>query len=377
MSNEHNQRAIHVIGSTEDGIARAIHVDISNKGRASQFHIATPETVHGLVARLIADPDEQTIFFLPDFQTLDGIQAIKEVRSIIRSERKDLFLVLASPTSGVSPEEQYFTALEIMKSNHANLALAYDDKTGLNMVVVPEEAYYGQTADRSETLNWLIKIALARAGETFTRSNVIAAPPVSWMAPEVSENFRQVVDHLVAHGAYKKFRGKTAGHFAIRGMQQGEFLTSRRNHDFNRLSDIGLVRVFAQGRDEVVAHGSKPSVGGQSQRIIFDQHPELSNIVHFHSPLRPDARDVIPVQEQWPFECGSHQCGQNTANGLREVRPGIYAVMLENHGPNIVFGNDIPANQVIDLINCNFNLTAKTGYVPNDGFQNVPVLALQ
>jgi len=127
-----------------------------------------------------------------------------------------------------------------------------------------------------------------------------------------------------------------------------------------------LVRVIARGKDNVTAIGSKPSVGGQSQRKIFDQYRELANIVHFHSPLRANATHAIPVREQWPFECGSHQCGQNTADGLKEVAPGIYAVMLENHGPNIVFGNDVSASHVIDLIEHNFDLEAKTGYAPNE-----------
>jgi hypothetical protein len=35
------------------------------------------------------------------------------------------------------------------------------------------------------------------------------------------------------------------------------------------------------------------------------------------------------VRSQRPFECGSHQCGRNTSDGLREIEDGIWAVMLD------------------------------------------------
>jgi hypothetical protein len=122
-----------------------------------------------------------------------------------------------------------------------------------------------------------------------------------------------------------------------------------------------MVVIEPVGKDEVRAWGGKPSVGGQSQRIIFEDHPGLDNIVHFHCPLKEDAPDRIPLRSQRPFECGSHQCGKNTSDGLREIEPGIWAVMLDQHGPNIVYGRDVPAKRVIALIERNFDLEDKTG----------------
>jgi hypothetical protein len=185
-------------------------------------------------------------------------------------------------------------------------------------------------------------------------------PRVGWQSNEVPANLRSVVDYLIDHNAYKPFLGKTAGHFASRGMAPGEFLTSARGENFNELGNNGLVRVFAQSADEVIAHAAKPSVGGQSQRIIFSRFPGLDSIVHFHAPLKEGVSD-IPVRDQWMFECGSHQCGKNTADGLAEIRPGIHAVMLDNHGPNIVFGNDADPADVIDLIENRWDLGRKTG----------------
>jgi hypothetical protein len=84
--------------------------------------------------------------------------------------------------------------------------------------------------------------------------------------------------------------------------------------------------------------------------------------VHFHCPLLENPRDIIQVMSQKEYECGSHQCGENTANGL-SVHGNLYAVMLDNHGPNIVFNNDIDPKEVIDFISANFDLSASTsGY---------------
>lgn len=62
---------------------------------------------------------------------------------------------------------------------------------------------------------------------------------------------------------------------------------------------------------------------------------------------------------QREYECGSHECGQNTSTGLKRVWGGIHCVMLDKHGPNIVFHRDIVADEVIRFINRNFDLEAK------------------
>jgi hypothetical protein len=137
-----------------------------------------------------------------------------------------------------------------------------------------------------------------------------------------------------------------------------EFLTSRRKTDFNQLPELGLVQIQTDGPDNVVAYGSKPSVGGQSQRIIFNEHPGLDCIVHFHCEIRDGS--AVPQVSQRAFECGSHECGQNTSTHLGEFGQ-IRAVYLREHGPNIVFPRDIDPTEVIDFIEANFDLTKKTG----------------
>jgi hypothetical protein len=159
----------------------------------------------------------------------------------------------------------------------------------------------------------------------------------------------------------------TVGHFAAK-LTNTEFITSMRKTDFNDLERIGLVRIRTDGPDRVIAYGAKPSVGGQSQRIVFDQLPEMDCIVHFHCPKKEES--LVPTVSQREYECGSHECGRNTATGLKAFKRRsktdvfehrFYAVYLDQHGPNIVFWSKTPADIIIDFIQENFDLSEKTG----------------
>ena len=105
--------------------------------------------------------------------------------------------------------------------------------------------------------------------------------------------------------------------------------------------------------------------GGQSQRIVFSENPEYDCIVHFHCPLKSPLGNMhdqfnIPVISQREYECGSHECGKNTSTGLKQFG-NLSCVMLDNHGPNIVFHHSIDPQEVIDFIRNNFDLSQKTG----------------
>jgi len=285
----------------------------------------------------------------------------------IRSERKDIFLVGFKATTGMSEDEQYIAGLGLLKNASCNLVLSNDVHARRNMIITPEEARYHVGYDRAETIKGLAEMVIARAGLTFTRSTVVEGASIPWDSDAVPDSLRTVVNHCIERGAYKPFQGKTVGHFATRGPEDGIIYTSRRKSNFNRLPEDGLLRIDVVDDDRVIAHGAKPSVGGQSQRIIFSQHPDVDCIVHFHSPLKPiDQREgrnggPLPVREQKPYECGSHECGRNTSEGLAEVRPGIKAVFLDEHGPNICFGRDEDPARIIEFIEAHFDLSAKTG----------------
>jgi ribulose-5-phosphate 4-epimerase/fuculose-1-phosphate aldolase len=200
-------------------------------------------------------------------------------------------------------------------------------------------------------------MAYLRSHLTFTRSTVVAGEPVSWESELVPQNLRAVVDYCISRGAYKRFRGVTAGHFAVK-IDDTTFLTSRRKTDFNDMKNVGLVKVKTDGPDSVIAYGSKPSVGGQSQRIVFAEHPDTDCIVHFHCPIKSGSE--VPTVSQREYECGSHQCGENTSRGLKRFG-NLHAVYLKDHGPNIVFSKSVDPQEVIDFIEENFELEAKTG----------------
>jgi hypothetical protein len=357
----------------------------------STSDLETNEDISNLLDKLIANPDTKIIFFNPalvDFngsiapekewnvdwetgsisgkyesrlKTSEGSQLMlltpaEKLVSKIRKQRKDIFLVAFKTTCGATADEQFLTGLHLLKSSSCNLVVANDTKTRLNMIITPEQARYSVTTNRDEMLSELVDMTLARANLTFTKSTVVEGDTVSWSAKAVPDSLRTVVDHCITKGAYKPFNGSTVGHFAVK-IDDNIFLTSKRKTNFNNLNKVGLVKVESSGPDEVVAYGSKPSVGGQSQRIVFKDHPEMDCIVHFHCPQK--GLDV-PVRPQKFFECGSHECGENTSKGLAEVVSGIKCVYLDNHGPNIVFNRNIDPQKVINFIEENFDLSQAT-----------------
>jgi hypothetical protein len=289
------------------------------------------------------------------------LETAEKLVESIRKKRKDIFLVAFKTTSGATEQEQYLAGLNLLKGASCNLVLANDIKTRTNMIITPEEARYHVTQDRLEALKQLLDMTWHRSHLTFTQSTVVDGYKVPWDDDRVPASLRAVVDHCIKRGAYKPFRGATVGHFAVK-LDDNLFLTSIRKTNFNDLDKTGLVLVKTDGPDTVLAFGAKPSVGGQSQRIVFRDHPDTDCIVHFHCPLvqRGSACPEIPVRSQREVECGSHQCGKNTSEGLKKFG-NLYAVMLDEHGPNIVFNRNIDPQEVINFIEANFDLEAKTG----------------
>ncbi len=339
--------------------------------------IGNEEIVNKITDLLIKHPDNKLNihrFIAGDFfsKTMDYLDSVKtdpltkiifnmDFESVcsIRKERKDLFSVAVNETYLASPEKQYNESLRMLKGQSHNLLLSYDHYTQLYMIIAPEEAAYHQTKFIDEVLENLVDMALKRSHLTFTRSTVIAGESVPWNSELVPSALRTVVNYCINKNAYKALNNATVGHFAAK-INDTTFLTSKRKSNFNDLDKIGLVKVETDGPDSVLAYGSKPSVGGQSQRIVFNDHQEYDLIVHFHSMLRDNHPDDIPIVSQRDVECGSKKCGENTSNGLRKFG-NLSAVMLDNHGPNIVFNRSIDPQEVINFIERNFDLSSKTG----------------
>lgn len=291
-----------------------------------------------------------------DLQSPIHLTTAEKIIKKVREKRKDIFLV-GFKTTDLSPDEQYIEALDLCKKASCNLVVANDTVTRYNMIVTPEESRYAEGLDRNLVLNELMKMIFHRTHLTFTRSTVVAGNPISWDSDEVPASLREVVNYCIQNNAYKPFNGVTAGHFACK-VNDNTFLTSIRRTNFNLLPKTGLVKIVTDGPDTVLAYGAKPSVGGQSQRIIFRDHPGLDCIVHFHCPIKQTSQ--VPIVSQKEFECGSHECGNNTSKGLIQFG-NLHAVYLDNHGPNIVFNRNINPMEVISFIENNFDLTQKTG----------------
>lgn len=287
-----------------------------------------------------------------------------KIISKIRAVRKDIFLIGFKTTAGATEQTQFSKGLNLMKKSSANLVFANDIVTKSNFIITPEEGVYGRGWYRTDALIELLDIAYHRTHLTFTRSNVIAGERVPWSSDLVPTTLREVVDWCVSEGAYKEFNGATTGHFAAK-LGPTKFLTSIRKTNFNDMEKNGMVLVETDGEDDVTSYGLRPSVGGQSQRIIFEKFSDTNCIVHFHCPLKEKPLHDIPVVSQREFECGSHQCGENTANGLAQFG-NLFCVMLDNHGPNIVFNSDINPMEVIWFIESNFDLNESTS-----GFKKV------
>ncbi len=282
----------------------------------------------------------------------------------VRKTRKDIYLVGFKTTTGAEPQEMFESGLKLLKQASCNLVLANDLHTKLNIIITPEQAPYSPTKDRGVAIATLVDMALSRAQGHFTRTVEAVGLPVNWRSDGVPFSLRAVVDFCVSRGAYKPFLGSTVGHFAFK-FEEGKFITSRRKTDFNQLRDVGMVVVEAIDDTQVIAYGGKPSVGGQSQRIIFRDHPEMDCIVHFHCPLKPGV--AFPTASQYYHECGSHECGKNTSQWLQTFKTDkgstVKAIMLDKHGPNIVFNRDIDPTEVMRFIDEHWDLSRSTSEI--------------
>ena len=267
----------------------------------------------------------------------------------------------------------------------------------------------------SETVSWNVR----EEADKYERFPLVPNPIIP-------ETFRTVFDWVRSQGAYKQGpTGATVGHFGIK-LGPNEFLTSKRKTDFNNIEQVGLVRVITDDPDDVfgykhffenkevrdlqdklklikerskqdqtendkmwsevwieyykdklaaagqkvIAFGAKPSVGGQSQRSLFEAYPNLDCIIHFHCPLKTGSRDEFNTTPQFSFECGSYECIKSNLTGFKEYKVSdthsIWAGHMDYHGPNIVFSKDIDPQLVIDFIDKYWDLSRKTDGLSKD-----------
>jgi len=239
--------------------------------------------------------------------------AEKYIQSI-RVARPDIFLVGFKTTTGKTSDEQFKIALNFMKRTKCNLVLANDTVTRNNMVIVPEETSYFETIDRDQVLRDLANIILLRQNLTYHRTTLIKNKNTSInYYPTI---FNRVLLYLIHNKAFKIINGCkfTPGHFCYK-YNDNTYISSQRKADHNKIYENGLTKVTIK-HDKIIAIGTKkPSVGFTSQKLLFDKYPKFNCIIHTHNPLKKNSQ--IPVASQLSYQCGSIECGQNTAKNIK------------------------------------------------------------
>ncbi len=290
----------------------------------------------------------------------------EKLLTTVRRTRKDIFLVAFKTTAGQSEQETYARGLKLLKRNSANLVLANDVVRHTNLVVTPEEFPYA-TSSRGEALDLLCEMIADRTKLTFVRTTMREGERANvrelYAQGKIPQNFVPVLEHLIARGGFKSFLGKTSGHFGC--FVDGEpyvRVSSVRKTDHNRVLEDGMAKIFGDEDGSIIAAGARPSVGEHTQQQIYERFADkVHAIVHVHCPLTREGEQMIPTASQKPFECGSNECGFNTASNMREIEPGIYAVQLDGHGPNIAFHRDVDAACVINFVDRYVDFSKKTG----------------
>jgi hypothetical protein len=378
----------------DDESEREVHLHLTKMANAGRGDLETNDDIEKLVDRLIADPTTKVIFMTaalcdftgtiveedgptksgkdqPRLRSRSGpvtmqLLASEKLIAKIRKTRKDIFLVGFKTTAGASEDDQYLAGLTLLKTTSCNLVLANDIRTRLNMIIAPELAKYAVTTDRYIALRELVAMADMRSRLSFTPTTLTEGKLIGWFSDQVPETLRTVVEWCIANGAYKPFRNVTVGHFAFRD-GNGTLISSRRKRNFNLLADRDLVKVVFEG-EKMTAYGAKPSAGTTSQYAVLSHFPEFDSIVHFHCPMKEGSK--ITVRSQKELECGSHQCGENTWKGMSRFG-NLAAVMLDQHGPNIIFSSKGDPKEVIRFISENFDLSIRSDGLTGDVVEKV------
>jgi len=286
--------------------------------------------------------------------------------------------------AGDTIEKNYKVGLDSLKKNKSNLVFINDIKNKYNMIMTPEEFVYGFKERQSAVLE-LSEMIWQRLDLSYHQTVVKGRERanLSKLAKDgnIPENFVKVLSHLTSEKAYKpvevidnskkgakKYRQITVGHFGckVTGVDKFYRISSVRSSNHNEVMTKGAIEIISEDDRIITVSGGKPSVGEHTQRAMYDLlGDKADSIVHFHCPMREGVIN-IPIRPQKPYQCGTDECALNTKEGTSEVAPGIYAVHLEGHGPNIAFSKDIASEDVIKFIDEHWDLSSK-----EDGLEDV------
>jgi hypothetical protein len=292
-----------------------------------------------------------------DNDTLDlRLKVSSKVIDKIRKIRPDIFLVGFKTTTNKTTDDQFLSGLKMMKRSKCNLVLANDTVTRNNIIITPEESYYGNTTDRDFITKELVNMINMRCNATYNRTNFIECDSIP--ITKTSETFQKVLKYLIDNNAFIINNGNNFpnGHYCEK-IDNVSFLSSQRRFDHNKVFDEGMSLVTVEDDIFTVRGRRKASVGARSQWLILNKYSEFDCIIHTHNPLKDGSK--FPIAEQKPFQCGSLECGINTIDNMGDFGD-FKAVYLNKHGANILFKSTSNADDVIKFITDNIELGVKT-----------------
>lgn len=305
-----------------------------------------------------------------------------KIISKIRQTRPDIFLVGFKTTTNKSINVMFEKGLKMMKSSKCNLVLCNDVVTRKNLVITPEETMYHITEDRDDALRGLTNLIKLRMNATYQRSKLVNMNGV--VTPYlIPDEFRNILEFVISNGGFicNNGNGFTPGHFCIRTTKEkvieymtGDmididfsiindsemiFLSSVRKANHNDVFTNGMCIVVVKEDGEFIVFGpNKASVGARSQYMLLKNNPEFDYILHTHNPLTPYSE--LHSVEQYPFQCGSNECGVNTSTNLKSYENDeIRAVYLEKHGVNMIFKHGFDQDTIKNFISNNIKLGEK------------------
>lgn len=182
------------------GTARFIAAELTARGLTVSLHLTkmasagmsdleTNDDLDALIGRIVGDPASHTVFFnaaVADFEGQVGdvpsgkyaerlrsrashgltmvLTPARKVVSRVKAARPDLLLVVFKTTTHADQAEQQARAVELLAESGADLALANDTGTRLNLIVAADGQALLATADRDQALACLVALACERAG---------------------------------------------------------------------------------------------------------------------------------------------------------------------------------------------------------------------
>lgn len=174
---------------TARGLAVSLH--LTKMACAGMSDLETNDDLEALIDRIVGDPASHMLFFnaaVADFEGQVGdvpsgkyadrlrsreshgltmaLTPARKVVARVKAARPDILLVVFKTTIHAERAEQQARAAELLAESGADLVLANDTGTRLNLIVAADGQTLLATLDRDQALARLVALACERAGAT-------------------------------------------------------------------------------------------------------------------------------------------------------------------------------------------------------------------